>query len=81
MLGIDGEICKVQLMSGPTDFRTTVIKLYLQPELTEEPAKELTKEPTEEPTKEPIEELTEKPAEEPAEEPAADAPRQRSKRT
>ena len=32
MLGIDSETCKVQLPSGPTDFRTTTVKPYLQPE-------------------------------------------------
>jgi hypothetical protein len=33
LLGLTKETCKVQLPSGPTDFRTTVVKPYLQPEL------------------------------------------------
>src|SRR5436190_9759606 len=32
LLRIDRETCKVQLPSGPTDFRTTTVKPYLQPE-------------------------------------------------
>ena len=67
LLRIDGEIYKVQLPSKPTDFRTIVVKLYLQPKLTEE----LTKELTEEPAKE----LTEELAKELAKELAADTPR------
>src|SRR6266571_2129409 len=84
LLGIDGETCKVQLPRGPTDFRTTMVKLYLQPEPEEPNEEELTKELTKELTQEPTEELTEEPTEEltkePSEEPAASAPRQRSKR-
>ena len=68
MLGIVGETCKVQLPSRPTDFRTTAVKPYLQPE-------------PEEPNEEPDEELTEEPTEEPTKEPAASAPPRRSKRT
>ena len=55
LLGIVGETCKVQLPSRPTDFRTTAVKPYLQPEPeepNEEPDEELTEEPTEEPTEE-----------------------------
>ena len=29
LLGIDGETCKVELPSGPTDFRSTMVKPYL----------------------------------------------------
>lgn len=68
LLGIVGETCKVQLPSRPTDFRTTAVKPYLQPE-------------PEEPNEEPDEELTEEPTEEPTKEPAASAPPRRSKRT
>jgi hypothetical protein len=32
LIGLERETCKVQLPSGPTDFRTTVVKPYLQPE-------------------------------------------------
>jgi hypothetical protein len=32
LIGLKGETCKIQLPSGPTDFRTTVVKPYLQPE-------------------------------------------------
>ena len=71
MLGIDEEIYKVQLPSKPTDFRTIVVKPYLQLK----PTEELTEELTEEPAKEPTEEL----AEELAKEPVADAPRRKSK--
>ena len=60
-------------MSGPTDFRTTTVKPYLQPKPTEELIKELAKELAKEPT----EEL----AEEPAEELAANTPHQISKWT
>ena len=52
MLGIDGKTCKIQLPSGPTDFRTTAVKPYLQPK-PEEPNEKPEEEPTEEPTKEP----------------------------
>ena len=76
MLKIDGEICKVQLISGPTNFRTITVKLYLQPELTEELAEEPTEELAEELAEEPTEEL----AEEPAEELVANVPCRRSKR-
>ena len=79
LLGIDKEICKVQFPKGPTNFRTIIVKLYLQlepekpnkEELTKEPTKELTKELIQELTKEPTKELTE----EPSKEPAASAPR------
>ena len=30
LMGITGETCKVQLPSGPTDFRTTVVKPYFE---------------------------------------------------
>lgn len=30
LLGIDKETCRIQLPSGPTDFRTTLVKPYLQ---------------------------------------------------
>src|SRR6266516_285391 len=33
LLEVDRETCKVQLPSGTTDFRTTTVKPYLQPEL------------------------------------------------
>ena len=33
LISLKEETCKVQLPSGPTDFRTTVVKPYLQPEL------------------------------------------------
>src|SRR5436190_20856111 len=39
LLGVDRETCKVQLPSGPTNFRTTTVKPYLQPE-PEQPATE-----------------------------------------
>ncbi|SLM40538.1 hypothetical protein LPUS_11357 [Lasallia pustulata] len=29
LLGIDGETCKMELPSGPTDFRSTTVKQYL----------------------------------------------------
>jgi hypothetical protein len=29
LIGLEHETCKVQLPSGPTDFRTTVVKPYL----------------------------------------------------
>ena len=32
MLGIEEETCKVELSSGPTDFRSTVVKLYFTEE-------------------------------------------------
>ena len=39
LLGVDRETCKVQLPSGPTDFRAMTVKPYLQPE-PEQPATE-----------------------------------------
>ena len=48
LLGIDGETCKVQLPRGPTDFRTTTVKPYLQPEPEEPNEEELTEELSEE---------------------------------
>jgi hypothetical protein len=35
LLTVEGETCTVKLPSGPTSFRSTVVKPYLQPELTE----------------------------------------------
>jgi hypothetical protein len=32
LIGLERETCKAHLPSGPTDFRTTVVKPYLQPE-------------------------------------------------
>ena len=52
MLGINKEIYKVQLLRGPTNFKTITVKLYLQPKLEEPNKEELTEEPAEEPTKE-----------------------------
>ncbi len=81
MLGIDGETYKVQLPRGPTDFRTTTVKPYLQPEPEEPNEEELTEEPTEELTQELTKEPTEELTEEPSEEPTASAPRRRLKWT
>ena len=72
MLRINREIYKVQLPNRPTNFKITVVKLYLQPEL-EEPNKEPEEKPTKEPTKELTKELTE--------ELAPSTPHQKSKRT
>jgi hypothetical protein len=80
LLRINREIYKVQLPNRPTNFKITVVKLYLQPELEEpnkEPEEKPTKEPTEEPTKEPTKELTK----ELTEELAPSTPHQKSKRT
>ena len=38
LLGIDGETCKVQLPHGSTDFRSTVVKPYLEPSPYPEPS-------------------------------------------
>ena len=35
LLTVEGETCIVKLPSGPTSFRSTVVKPYLQPESTE----------------------------------------------
>ena len=43
LLGINRETYKVQLPSGPTNFRTTTVKLYLQPKL-EQPTTDQNKE-------------------------------------
>jgi len=37
LLTVEGETCTIELTSGPTPFRSTVVKPYLQPESTEEP--------------------------------------------
>src|SRR5277367_3233693 len=50
LLGIDRETCKVQLPSGPTDFRTTTVKPYLQPE-PEQPTLDQSEEQNEEQTR------------------------------
>ena len=45
LLSIDGETCVVQLSSGPTPFRSTVVKPYLRTDSDEEPVEEATEEP------------------------------------
>ena len=37
LLTVKGEMCTIELISGPTPFRSTVVKPYLRLELTEEP--------------------------------------------
>ena len=82
MLRINKETCKVQLINGPTNFKTITVKLYLQfkstkelvKKLTKELAKELAEELIEELAKELAEKLTKKLAKEPAKELAANAP-------
>ena len=37
LLTVEGEMCTIELTSGPTPFRSTVVKPYLRPESTEEP--------------------------------------------
>ena len=72
---------KVQLPNRPTGFKTTTVKLYLQPN-PEKPNKEkLTKEPTKELTKELTQELTKKPTKEPTKDLVPNIPYQKLKRT
>ena len=67
LLKINGEIYKVQLLSKPTDFKTTAVELYLQPKPTEELTEELAKELAKKLTKELAKKL--------AKEPTANTPR------
>ena len=83
MFKVNRETYKVQLFSKPTDFRTTVVKLYLQPKLGEpnkELEEELIKELTKKPTKKLTKELTKKPTKELIKELVPNTPHQKSKR-
>ena len=56
MLALEGETCKVQLPHGPTDFRSTTVKPYLQAETGPESESDIEEEqPEEQPEEQSVE--------------------------